>query len=284
MRLAETTEKITELFKQHSLANAAKEAEFFMREVLNISLTDFVLQKNKVLSSEDTAELFAKAKRRASGEPLAYIVGYKDFLKDRFMVNPSVLIPRADTETLVEEALLLSPTPLRFADLGTGSGCIGLSLLGQWPASHLTAIDISENAILVAQQNAQRLGLTERVEFMCGDVLEPKISGLISGPFDLVVSNPPYVTLDDNRLENAVKLYEPHVALYADEEGLFFYKRWTAWAKQRLREGGWLIYECGDGQTEDIQSICLQNGFKNIKIIKDLACKDRVVAAQKPDR
>jgi release factor glutamine methyltransferase len=276
MRLAEAIKKITELFEQRFLANARKEAEFFIREVLGMTLTDFVLQKDKMLLPEQETELLQKAKRRASGEPLAYIVGYKTFFKDRFVVNSSVLIPRADTEALVEEALLLSPPPQRFIDLGTGSGCIGLSLLREWPQSHLTAVDISHEAILVARQNAQRLGLTERVKFICGDVLEQKISG----SFDVVVSNPPYISPQDTRLEETVKLYEPHAALYAEEDGLFFYKRWTAWAKQYLRENGWLIYECGDGQATEIQSICLQNGFKNIKISKDLASIDRVVAAQ----
>jgi release factor glutamine methyltransferase len=247
-----------------------------MREVLNISLTDFVLQKDKVLLPQEITELFAKAKRRASGEPLAYIIGQKDFYKDRFVVNPSVLIPRADTEVVVEEALQLSLPPQRFIDLGTGSGCIGLSLLREWTQSHLIAVDISQKAIQVAQQNAHQLGLSERVEFICGDVLDQKISG----SFDLVVSNPPYIARQDNRLEEAVKLYEPHTALYAEEYGLYFYKRWTAWAKQHLRDGGWLIYECGEGQATEIQSICLQNGFKNIKISKDLASIDRVVAAQ----
>jgi release factor glutamine methyltransferase len=279
MRLAETTKKITELFEQHSLANAAKEAEFFVREVLDITLTDFVLQKDKVLLPEQTTELFTKAKRRASGEPLAYIVGYKDFYKERFVVNPSVLIPRADTEVLVEEALRLSPPPQKFADLGTGSGCIGLSLLMEWPKSLLTTIDVSREAIQTAQQNARRLGLTDRVDFVCGDVLDQQFSE----PFDLVLSNPPYISPEDPRLEAAVKLHEPDTALYAEEEGLFFYKRWTPWAKQHLREGGWLLFECGEGQATEIQSICLQNGFKNIKISKDLASKDRVIAAQKPN-
>lgn len=276
MRLAEATQKITELFEKSTLTNAVKEAEFFIREVLGLSLTDFVLQKDKILAPEQEAELLQKAKRRASGEPLAYIVGYKNFYKDRFIVNPSVLIPRADTEALVEEALRLSPQPQRFIDLGTGSGCIGLSLLREWPQSQLTVIDISQTAIQVAQQNALQMGLLERVEFICGDVLNQKISK----PFDLVVSNPPYIAPADHRLEDAVKRYEPHSALYAEEEGLFFYKRWTEWAKQHLSDSGWLIYECGDGQALEIQSICLQNGFKNIKISKDLASIDRVVAAQ----
>lgn len=280
MRLVEATQKITELFEKNSLANAAKEAEFFVRDVLNISLTDFVLQKDKALSPQQIAELLPKAQRRASGEPLAYIVGHKDFFKERFVVNPSVLIPRADTEVLVEEALRIAPIPKRIADLGTGSGCIGLSLLQEWPQSHLIAFDVSQEALLVAQENARNLGLLQRVEFVCGDVLTHNFTEL----FDLVVSNPPYISPDDTRLENTVKLHEPHAALYAEEDGLFFYKRWTVWAKKHLCEGGWLIFECGEGQAVELQSICLQNGFKNIKIIKDLASKERVVAAQRSPR
>ena len=234
MRLAETTQKITELFENKSLPNAAKEAEFFIREVLGISLTEFVLQKNKTLSPEQILDLLQKAKRRSSGEPLAYIVGHQDFFKHRFKVNPSVLIPRADTEVLVEEALKISPPPKRFVDLGTGSGCIGLSLLHEWPQSH---------ALNVAKQNAQMLGLHGRVDFVCGDVLTQQFSEL----FDLVISNPPYISPEDVRLEESVRGYEPHTALFAEENGLFFYKRWTAWAKRQLHADGWLLYECGEG-------------------------------------
>ncbi len=280
MRLAETIQKITELFEKVFLPGAAKEAEFLIREVLGISLTDFVLQKDRSLLPEQTTELLNKAQRRASGEPLAYIVGYQDFFKHRFQVNPSVLIPRADTEVIVEEALKILPPPKKFADLGAGSGCIGLSLLHEWSQSHLTMVDISPEALQVAKQNAQMLGLLERVDFVYGDVLAQQFSE----PLDLVVSNPPYISPEDVRLEASVKAFEPHSALFAEENGLFFYKRWTPWAKSHLRKGGWLLYECGEGQANDLQSICLQYGFKNIKIIKDLASKDRVVAAQKPER
>jgi release factor glutamine methyltransferase len=280
MRLAETTKKIIELFEQSSLPNAAKEAEFFVREVLGLSLTDFVLQKDKLLPPEQLSELMQKAQRRASGEPLAYIVGYQDFFKQRFVVSPAVLIPRADTEVLVEEALKILPPPQRCLDLGTGSGCIGLSLLCEWPQSHLTTIDISLEALQVAKQNAKRLGLLERVDFIGGDVLAQHFTE----PFDLIVSNPPYISPGDSRLEANVISHEPHRALFADEGGLSFYKKWTPWAKSHLRDSGWLLFECGDGQAADVHSICLQNGFKNIKIIKDLAFKDRVIVAQKPER
>ncbi len=275
MRLAETTQKIIELFEKHSLPNAVKEAEFFLREVLDISLTEFVLQKEKILSTDQTAEVFQKAERRVRGEPLAYIVGFRDFYKNKFAVNSSVLIPRADSEVLVEEALRITTTPKRFADLGTGSGCLGLSLLKEWPNSHLTTIDVSPEALQVARENAKRLGVLDRVNFVCGDVLDQQIAE----PFDLIISNPPYVSPDDDRMDEAVKIYEPHTALYASEAGLYFYKRWTTWAKNHLCEDGWLLFECGDGQAPDVQSICLQNGFKNIKIIKDLAGKERVIVA-----
>ncbi len=276
MRLAEATQKIKELFKEHGLFHADKEAEFFVCDVLSMSLTDFVFKKDVELTAEQQQMLFSKAHRRARGEPLAYIVGFKDFFKSRFRVSPAVLIPRSDTETLVEEALRLTASPARIADLGTGSGCIGLSLMKEWPLCHLTAIDISPEALAVAKENAYNLGLSERVQFVCGDVELQTLST----PFDMIVSNPPYIATNDTRLEESVKLYEPSTALYAEDNGLYFYKKWTAWARKNLKAGGWLLYEIGEGQAADVQSICLQNGFKNIKIINDLAAKQRVIAAQ----
>jgi release factor glutamine methyltransferase len=279
MRLAEAIRQATNLFEKYQLPEAAQEAEFFVRQVLEISLTDLVLKQEKELTPEQQTDFLKKAQRRAKGEPLAYIVGYKDFFKERFLVDPAVLIPRADTEILVEECLQLQPRPQRIADLGAGSGCIGLSLLKEWRQSHLTAVDVSQEALIVAKENARRLDLLSRVDFVLGDVLAQDFSE----PFDLIVSNPPYIAPDDSRLENSVKNYEPHLALFAEEEGLFFYRRWTAWAQGQLSQGGWLLYECGEGQALDVQSICLQNGFKNIKIIKDLSAKDRVIAAQRSE-
>lgn len=276
MRLAEATQKIKDLFKKHGLSHADKEAEFFVCDVLSWSLTDFVFKKDSELTVEQERMLFSKADRRARGEPLAYIVGFKDFFKSRFRVSPAVLIPRSDTETLVEEALRLSAAPSRIADLGTGSGCIGLTLIKEWPMCELTAIDISPEALALAKENAQDLGLDQRVQFVCGDVELQTIST----PFDMIVSNPPYIATHDPRLEESVKLYEPSTALYAEDNGLYFYKKWTPWARKNLKAGGWLLYEIGEGQAADVQSICLQNGFKNIKIINDLAAKQRVIAAQ----
>jgi release factor glutamine methyltransferase len=141
----------------------------------------------------------------------------------------------------------------------------------------LIAVDISDKALHVTQKNAKQLNLEKRLECFCGEIETYPAQN----KFDLIVSNPPYIAPEDPRVEAHVKKYEPATALFAADNGLLFYKRWTQWAKDHLKEKGWLIYEVGDGQARLVESICLQNGFKNIKIIKDLSDIERVVVAQR---
>lgn len=276
MLLAEALQQITTLFHKNSLSDSAKEAQFLVLQTLNLSLTDLMMQKTTELTEEKQKTLFAFAQRRASGEPLAYIVGFKDFYKSRFFVNPHVLIPRAETELIVEASLRL-PKISRIADLGCGSGCLGLSILNEWPQAQLVAIDISSEALAVAQKNAQQLQLDARVEWICKDVSTVELAQKV----DLIVANPPYIDRNDLRLDPNVKKFEPEKALFAAEKGLLFYQQWTRWATHRLSETGSLFYEVGDGQASSVESICLQNGFKNIKIMKDLSNIERVIWARR---
>ncbi|MBY0383989.1 peptide chain release factor N(5)-glutamine methyltransferase [bacterium] len=276
MHLAEAHQRITQLFDENKILDPQRESEVFLRQLLNLSVTQFVLEKKLEIKKTDEQSIFNLAKRRAGGEPLAYLVGYKDFFKSRFYVDSSVLIPRPETELLVEEALKLSPQK-KMIDIGSGSGCIGLSLLQEWPDSLLTAVDISDKALNITQKNAKQLNLENRVELFCGEIETYRAQN----KFDLVVSNPPYISRHDQRLDANVKKYEPSAALFAEDDGLLFYKSWTVWAHNNLKADGWLIYEVGEGQAGLVQSICLQNGFKNIKIIKDLSDIERVIVAQR---
>lgn len=276
MHLAEVHRRISQLFDDNKIIDPQREAEVFLRQVLNLSVTQFVLEKNLEITKSNQETVFVLAARRALGEPLAYLVGFKDFYKNRFFVDSSVLIPRPETELVVEQALQLGPQK-NMIDIGCGSGCIGLSLLKEWSDSVLTAVDISDQALQITQKNSQQLGLDQRVEYFCGEIESYQTPSL----FDLIVSNPPYIAKNDERLDANVKKYEPHLALFAEEDGLQFYKRWTKWAQHNLKSDGWLIYEVGEGQARLVESICLQNGFKNIKIIKDLSGIERVVVAQR---
>lgn len=276
MPLAEALRQLSEIFKNNNIPQASREAELLLREILKISLTDLVLRGEQMIDPPAWSKLLDAAERRLGGEPLAYIAGTQSFYKYSFFVNHDVLIPRPETELIVEQALKI-PEVRTIVDLGCGSGCIGLSLLCEWPSSQLIAMDVSAGAIAVAQKNAQNLSVDNRVTFVLGNVEKQSVEN----PVDLVVSNPPYIDPHDERLEAHVKNFEPHQALFAPDNGLYFYQRWTTWAFKNLKHGGTLIYEVGDGQAAEVQSICLQNGFKNIKIIKDLSNKERVVEAQK---
>jgi release factor glutamine methyltransferase len=278
MRLAEALVELKQNFQKKKFDNSQREAEILLARSLNLSQTELLLNPEKILSQEQWQLLIAQMNRRLAGEPLAYILGYAYFYKYRFEVNPHVLIPRPETEILVEEALEL-PAPKSFADLGCGSGCLGLSLLAQWPQSFLTAIDISEEALKVTKGNATNLDLTDRLRLICKDVSEIQLTDR----FDMIVSNPPYIDTRDDRIEENVKKYEPSKALFADQDGLEFYKSWTPWAARHLQPLGHLLFEVGAGQAQEVQRICLQNGFKNIKIREDFSGIQRVVIAQKDE-
>jgi release factor glutamine methyltransferase len=209
---------------------------------------------------------------------MAYILGYKDFYKMRFIVGPGVLIPRPETELIVENAVRLGPF-LQMADLGCGSGCIGLSLLGEFPGSRLWACDNSKKALAFTSANAKQLNFMDRIEYSLGDVTANKTEN----KYDLIVSNPPYIDHADTRVAADVRDHEPAVALFAHDNGLEFYNSWLPWAYRALKNGGWAMFEFGDGQAGDVMTLANASGFKNVEIKKDLSGKERVLLAQKKD-
>lgn len=191
--------------------------------------------------------------RRERGEPTAYIVGSREFWGLEFRVSPAVLIPRPETELIVEEAIRrvgALPEP-KIADVGTGSGCIGVALARELPRARITATDISREALAIARANAARLGVAERIDFVCTSYLDG-----IRGPFDAIVSNPPYVKEHDRQqLSRAVVRYEPHVALFGGEDGLGGVRALLEAAAPRLVTGGWLVFEFGLGQDDEVRRL-----------------------------
>ncbi len=282
MRLAEVLQQTAAQFSNqfnnqlNHLEDSKQEARELVLQVLDLSLTDLTLRSDQILTPQQIEKVSQATQRRKAGEPLAYIVGTKDFYKFRFYVDGHVLIPRSETALIVEE-VLQNPQITTIADLGSGSGCILLSVLKELPQTRGWALEKSPEALSILQKNAQSLGVVERVTTILGDVVDAQISEKM----DVIVSNPPYIAVGDERLAESVKKYEPHLALYAGEEGLQCYKTWTPWAYRHLKPGGKLLYEVGQDQAQDVASICLQNGFKNIKIIKDLSLIERVVMATK---
>jgi release factor glutamine methyltransferase len=217
--------------------------------------------------------------RRAKGEPVAYITGKKEFFGFEFKVERGVLIPRPETELLVEVAYqeLKGKEGLKVVDVGTGSGCVAVTLCKLTGGKHeITAVDISEKALRVARENAERLGC--KVRFLKSDLLKG-----IKEEVELVVSNPPYVPVGDKRLEKEVLKYEPAVALFGGNSGLEVIERLVAESWEKLKPSGVLIFEFGEGQESRVVELLEERGFKNVRTFKDLSGKERVVKGEKPD-
>jgi release factor glutamine methyltransferase len=223
----------------------------------------------------------ALVRRRAAGEPLQYVTGEREFYGLRFKVTPSVLIPRPETELLVETAVELARPlqgAIRCADVGTGSGCIAISLVREVSAARCLATDVSPSALAVARENAARhLAEAAQVEFVCADLLECFGE---RPAFDLILSNPPYVsTADAELLPSSIRDFEPLAALHAGESGLEIYRRLIPQAARRLFPGGYLLLEVGAGQASEVSALAEGAGFLPGRIVHDLQGIPRCVVA-----
>ncbi len=235
---------------------------------MGFSKSDIIIGEKSV----DEKLLRPALERLKSGEPVQYITGGCEFMSLRFEVNPATLIPRADTEILVETVIdLCKDRPVNILEIGSGSGCIAISLAHYLPASHILSVDISEKALETAQRNAENNGVSHRCKFEKCDIMQsfPQIAP------DIVVSNPPYIPQTDiEELERKVKNFEPLTALDGGKDGLDFYRRISKDVK--LTSQGILAFEVGINQAADVAEI-MSTRFENIKIIKDLSGIDRVV-------
>lgn len=221
----------------------------------------------------------AMVERRLAGEPIQYILGECEFFGLPFRVTPAVLIPRPETEHLVEKAIALAGAlhSPRIVDVGTGSGAIAIALAHALPAANITAIDLSADALKVARDNAERNGVGARIRFFQGDLLAP----VAGEQFDMIVSNPPYVPNPDcESLAVEVREHEPHLALFAGADGLEVYRRLIPSAAHALIRGGWLALEIGFGQMESVRGLLAGAGFSNIEFMPDLQGIPRVVCAR----
>lgn len=222
--------------------------------------------------------------RRRAGEPLQYILGTQEFMGIELKVDKGVLIPRGDTELLVEWILSyidekLDGRPCRMLDIGIGSGAIALAVAYHRPDGQIIGVDISREALKIAEENRKRIQL-DNVSFMESDLFS-SIGKEYLGSFDIIVSNPPYIPERDiESLQIEVRLHEPRLALSGGEDGLDYYRKITAEAGKYLAKGGILIYEIGAGQGADVADIMKRNGFKEITVIKDLEDRDRIVAGR----
>lgn len=233
---------------------------------------------------EDREKILALVKRRSEGYPLQYLLGQWEFYGYPFKVDENVLIPRADTELIIENVLdicrknnLDSP---KIADLCSGSGCIGITLKKQIPSAEIYAVEISEKAVEIIHENA--VLNNANINIVNADVLNPATVGKLP-VFDIIVCNPPYLTRQEmDNLQKEVT-FEPSLALFGGNDGLDFYRKITSLWKNSLRKDGWLLYESGDGQNDDIKNILGKNNFYNITFSRDLNNIIRNVTAQKSE-
>ncbi|MCQ2735423.1 MAG: peptide chain release factor N(5)-glutamine methyltransferase [Alphaproteobacteria bacterium] len=240
--------------------------------------------ENTPLTEEQKSQVSAMLQRRLLHEPMDKILGHREFYKSDFKVNADVLSPRPDTETLVESALNLLPenTQAKILDLGTGSGCIIISLLAERLKTSGVAIDISPTALAVAKENAERLNMCSRLKFICADWFQADFTTYLTDKFDVIVSNPPYIpSIDIAKLDDEVKKYDPRIALDGGADGYNSYRRIAELAPDILKDEGFLILEAGYNQAEDIRRICEKNNMTHFKTVKDLAGINRCVIMKK---
>ena len=275
------------LLEEACIEEARIDAWYLLEYVTKVSRALFYAYPEKELTEEEKIKYEDCILRRAKRIPLQHITGVQEFMGLTFSVNEHVLIPRQDTEVLVEQALYLlekeskHPEKMRILDLCTGSGCILLSTLyhaerknsGRKQETKIYGVgaDISEEALAVAAENAKRIGI--EAKFVQGDLFEN-----VEGSFDMILSNPPYIrTSEIEKLQEEVRLHDPIKALDGKEDGLYFYRIIVEESRRYLNHGGWLIFEIGYDQAEEVKGLLQKAGYEKIEVKKDLAGLDRVV-------
>lgn len=271
---------VADALAEASVQIARRDAELLLGHVLGRERTWLMVHGEEPVTFEQGVEMRRLTARRAAHEPLQYLLGEQEFYGLRLKVTRDTLIPRPETEHLVEAVLTWCRTqrsPLRLVDVGTGTGAIAVALAQQLPEASVFACDVSEAALDVARENAQRLGLGERVRFALSDLLQAYAK---EEAFDGVVSNPPYVPAGDAAaMQPEVRDHEPHLALFAGEDGLDVYRRLIVEAGAALRAGGLLAMEIGYGQREAMAA--LLEGWQDVRFVDDYAGIPRVVLAIK---
>ena len=259
-------------------------AQVLTAHALGCTKLDLALRAEGELSPQDAAAAEALVRRRAGGEPVAYIVGRRDFYGRDFAVTPATLIPRPETEEMVESALrLCTGQQARFVDLGTGSGCIAVTLAAERPQWQGIMLDKSPAALEVAARNAQTLGVGERVLAVRADLCCPPLACAPAGSFDCVISNPPYVSATEmDTLSPEVRDFEPHSALTPEHTGLAHIAAIAGYAWQLLRPGGHCLLEHGHAQGQAALALfCAAGAWQECRVLRDMAGLDRYICCRK---
>jgi release factor glutamine methyltransferase len=283
MTVAETLREGERQLAAAGVPNAALDAELLLRHVTNWERAEILTMSAEELAPAFAQEFLGLVAALAARKPLQHLTGRQAFWKRDFVVSPDVLIPRPETEILVEAALE-SLTAMRMpavVDVGTGSGCIAVSIAAERPDAHVTGTDISGPALVVARENAARAGVAGRVSLAKGDLLEPVQH--LKGQIQAVLSNPPYVDLTERAaLQPEVRDHEPAVALFPPAGRYSIYRRLIPDAAEYLAPGGWLILEVGQGMADAVVHLCTDSGFVLDATLDDLQGIPRVVVGRKP--
>ena len=288
MTVLELLNGSTNTLKGYHIENPRLNAELLLAQSLNLTREEFYTHLHDPVKRKEAEALEKLIQRRILGEPLQYILGHQEFWSINFKVDPRVLIPRPETELLVEQSLsiLSAKTPKRtpsVLEIGTGSGAIAIALAKEVKNIFLVATDISRDALVLAEENAKSAGVQDQVEFVNGDLFGPFRSSRKRKPFDLILSNPPYIRRPEiGSLGKEVRDFEPILALNGGDDGLEFYRSIISQAHLYLRGTGWLLLETGQGQAEMVVKQIQGSGtFLEPQILPDLARIERVVKAQR---
>ena len=277
---------ITEYFTTSGVDGPRLSAELLLSHVLGMKRIELYTQFDKVIEKTQLDQLHDLVKRGGKGEPVAYLVGQTEFYSLSIAVNQACLIPRPETELLVERAiefLRKRGGEQKVCDLCTGSGCVAAAIAKNFAGAEIIATDISDEALKVAAQNIEKYQLSERVRLFYGDLFDPVIPHLDSGKFDLIVSNPPYVSISEfEGLEKNVKDYEPRQALLGGDDGLDICRRIIQKAEEFLKPDGAMMLEIGYRQGDAVRELLEgTNCFSKIKIEKDFNNNDRIAIAER---
>ena len=268
--LADTAFKLS-----HSgIESAARDARVLTAYALEVPISDLSLKINDKVSSNIISKLEKLILRRINREPISKILGRREFWGRTFSINKNVLDPRGDTETLID--YVIEKPVKKVLELGTGSGVIAVTLACAWKEVQVTAVDISEDALLLAQINAEKFNVENKIQFLKSDWFEN-----VEGIFDMIISNPPYIGwIEQNKISAEVKKYDPEIALFAGYDGFDAYKKIIPSLSKFLNKDGLVVLEIGASQSSQVKDIMNSSGFFDVEILKDLSGKERAVAAK----
>ena len=279
MKYQEILNEGSKILKLNDIRSYNLDSEILLSSTLKLDRSQLLLNLDKRIENQEKKIFFNFIERRSKNEPIAYITGYKEFWKSKFKVNKNVLIPRPDTETIIEQVLneLDINSSKKILDIGTGSGCIIISILNERKKCFGVGIDISKNAVKLAKYNAKIQHIDNRIKFLNSD-----IDNFCGDKYDLVISNPPYIKHHEiNGLEKDIKNHEPKVALDGGIDGYNKIRLIIEKSSTLIKKTGKLFLELGINQTRETLKILNLNGFYKTKVIKDLASKNRCIISTK---